>query len=180
MGTRSTPSCTVKFDVMTGTESYVNACVTQQGRPAFVVNVEVFLHRGDRWLLIRRAEQEAHARGTLCGVGGKVGAPAITNGLSTRVLEATGRREVAEEIGVDLAGVPLTYVDSASFVTDDGDPVINVVFSGPMPATAEPFAASPDEVAGITWLTLAEAEADPHCPPWTLRSLTQAILRVAP
>jgi 8-oxo-dGTP diphosphatase len=168
-----------KFDVMTGRESRVNACVTQQGRPAFVVNVEVFLHKGDRWLLIRRAEQEAHARGTLCGVGGKVDRAAMTSGLGSGVLEATGRREVAEEIGIDLTGVRLTYVDSASFVTDDGDPVINVVFSGPMPAAAQPFAASPHEVAGITWLTLAEAEADPHCPPWTLRSLTQAILRVA-
>ena len=43
------------------------------------------------------------------------------------VLHATGRREVAEEIGVDLTGIQLTYVESGSFVTDDGDPVVNVV-----------------------------------------------------
>ena len=162
---------------MTVPGSDVPDCLTPQGRPAFVVNVEVFLHRGDRWLLIRRSEHEAHAAGTLGGVGGKVDAVATTTGLGAGVLEATGRREVAEEIGVDLTGVDLSYVDSASFVTDDGDPVINVVFSGPLPPEAEPFAASTQEVAGITWLTLAEAEADPHCPPWTLRSLRQATSR---
>jgi 8-oxo-dGTP diphosphatase len=134
---------------MTVPGSDVPDCLTPQGRPAFVVNVEVFLHRGDRWLLIRRSEHEAHAAGTLGGVGGKVDAVATTTGLGAGVLEATGRREVAEEIGVDLTGVDLSYVDSASFVTDDGDPVINVVFSGPLPPEAEPFAASTQEVAGL-------------------------------
>jgi hypothetical protein len=45
--------------------------------PRFVVNVEVFLHPGDRWLLIRRGDPEAHAPGTLAGVGGKVEAPGL-------------------------------------------------------------------------------------------------------
>jgi 8-oxo-dGTP diphosphatase len=159
---------------MTGMRSDVPACTTRHGRPAFVVNVEVFLHRGDRWLLIRRSEWEKHAPGTLCGVGGKVDAVLIDGGLGAAVLEATARREVAEEIGVDLTGSQLSYVDSAAFVTDDGDPVINVVFVTPLPATAEPFAASPSEVAEIVWLSLADAEADSGCPQWTVRSLRKA------
>jgi ADP-ribose pyrophosphatase YjhB (NUDIX family) len=57
--------------------------------PRFVVNVEVFLHHGDRWLLIRRGDPEEHAAGTLAGVGGKVEAP----GLVPEALEATARRE---------------------------------------------------------------------------------------
>ncbi|GIH22176.1 hypothetical protein Aph01nite_04860 [Acrocarpospora phusangensis] len=48
------------------------ACTTGAGRPAFVVNIEVFLERDGRWLLIRRGEKEAHAPGTLAGIGGKV------------------------------------------------------------------------------------------------------------
>jgi 8-oxo-dGTP diphosphatase len=171
---RIQPSFTVKFDAMTGTRSDVPGCTTSHGRPAFVVNVEVFLHRGDRWLLIRRGELEKHAPGTLCGVGGKVDADIVDGGLGAGVLEATARREVAEEIGVDLAGSQLSYVDSAAFVTDDDDPVINVVFVGPMPPEAEPFAASPAEVAEIMWLSLADAERDPRCPQWTLRSLRTA------
>lgn len=100
------------------------ACLTRGGRPAFVVNVEVFLERDGRWLLIRRGRQEAHAPGTLAGVGGKV----ETEGAGLDVLEETARREVAEEIGVDLTAAPLSYVESGFFVTDDGDPVVNVVF----------------------------------------------------
>ena len=80
----------------------------------------------------------------------------------------------AEEIGVDIAGVALTYVESGYFTSDDGDPVINIVFTGPLPAQAQPFAASPEEVAEIVWLTTAEAEVDSACPPWTLRALRHA------
>jgi 8-oxo-dGTP diphosphatase len=144
--------------------------MTANGRPAFVVNVEVFLRRDGRWLLIRRGDGESHAPGTLAGVGGK----AEPDGAGQRVLEETARREVAEEIGVDLTGVPLTYASSGFFVTDDGDPVVNVVFAAPLPPRAEPVAAAPAEVAGFVWLTTAEAEADPACPPWVLSSLRDA------
>ncbi|MEV0389948.1 NUDIX domain-containing protein [Nonomuraea sp. NPDC050643] len=146
----------------------ISACVTRAGRPAFVVNVEVLLERDGRWLLIRRGAQEAHAPGMLAGVGGKVEA----EGAGADVLEETARREVAEEIGVELDGVELVYVESGFFVTDDGDPVINVVFRGALPAHAEPVAASAEEVAGLVWLTAAEAAAD--CPPWLARSLRRA------
>ncbi|WP_336216372.1 NUDIX domain-containing protein [Nonomuraea sp. LPB2021202275-12-8] len=146
------------------------ACLTQGGRPAFVVNVEVFLERDGRWLLIQRGSGETHAAGVLAGVGGKV----ETDGAGVDVLEETARREVAEEIGVDMTGVELAYVESGFFVTDDGDPVINVVFRGRMPAHAEPVAALPHEVAGFAWFTAAEAETDANCPPWIARSLRRA------
>lgn len=146
-------------------------CVTAAGRPAFVVNVEVFLHRDGRWLLIKRGDSESHAPGVLAGVGGKVEAPV---GDADDIIEATARREVREEVGVDLAGVTFVYAESAFFVTDDGDPVVNVTLTAPMPADAMPFPAAADEVAGIAWLTLGEALADPSCPPWTRRSLERA------
>jgi 8-oxo-dGTP diphosphatase len=144
--------------------------VTAHGRPAFVVNVEVFLHREGRWLLIRRAMAEAHAPGTLSGVGGKAEPGQDEPG----VLERTARREVAEEVNVDLDGVALTYAESAAFITDDGDPVVNVVFGAELPPGARPEAISPEEVGEVAWMTLAEAVADPHCPPWTVRGLRSA------
>ncbi|MEV0513827.1 NUDIX domain-containing protein [Nonomuraea sp. NPDC050405] len=131
------------------------------------MNVEVFLERDGHWLLIQRGMQEANAPGVLAGVGGKV----EIDGAGADVLEETARREVAEEIGVDVTGVVLIYVGSEFFVTDDGDPVINVVFRGELPAHAQPMAASAQEVAGFVWLTVAEAEANANCPPWVLRSL---------
>ncbi|MBB2743788.1 UNVERIFIED_ORG: 8-oxo-dGTP diphosphatase [Microbispora rosea subsp. rosea] len=148
-------------------------CLTRGGRPAFVVNVEVFLERDGRWLLIRRGRREAHAPGTLAGVGGKV----EVDGAGLDVLEETARREVAEEIGVDITGAGLSYVESGFFVTDDGDPVVNVVFRATMPPHAQPVAASPEEVEEFLWLTTAEAEGDPDCPPWTSRSLRRATAR---
>ncbi len=77
---------------------------------------------------------------------------------------------------MDLTGVELAYVSNSYFVTDNGDPVVNVVLAGAMPAGAEPRVAAPDEVAGIVWLALAEAESDPDCPPWTVRSLRRAAM----
>ncbi|MGV9597787.1 NUDIX hydrolase [Streptosporangium sandarakinum] len=148
----------------------VSACTTRGGRPAFVVNVEVFLERDGRWLLIRRGMGESHAPGTLAGVGGKV----ELDGAGADVLEETARREVAEEIGVDMTGAALTYAGSGFFVTDDGDPVINVVFRGELPEHAEPVAVSAEEVAGFVWLTVAEAESTADCPPWVLRALRRA------
>lgn len=80
----------------------------------------------------------------LAGVGGKVEG----EDAGPDVLERAARREVAEEVGLDLTGIDITYVESTCFVTDDGDPLINVVFSGHLPATT-----SPEEAAALTWLT---------------------------
>jgi 8-oxo-dGTP diphosphatase len=146
-------------------------CLTAGGRPAYVVNVSVLLRRDGRWLLIRRGAGERHAAGLLSDVGGKVDAGA---GDGPDVLEATARREVLEEVGVDLAGVPLRFAESSLFTTDDGDPVVNVLFAAELPAGHEPRIAAPDEVAGLNWLTLDEAAASPDCPPWTLREVRRA------
>ncbi|WP_144124981.1 NUDIX hydrolase [Catellatospora sichuanensis] len=150
--------------------------LTTGGRPAFVVNVEVHLHQDGRWLLIRRSEQEAHAAGLLSGVGGKA---EPGTGEMTDILEETARREVAEEIAVDLTGVPLTYVESSLFTADDGDLVVNVVFAADLPADARPVVAAPDEVAAIQLMTVEEAEDDPKCPYWISRSLRRAAAALA-
>ncbi|GIH99248.1 hypothetical protein Pta02_12570 [Planobispora takensis] len=52
--------------------------------------------------------------------------------------------------------------------------MVDVVFRGPVPPDARPFAASPQEVAGPVRLTVAEAETDPRCPPWVPDSLRRA------
>jgi 8-oxo-dGTP diphosphatase len=149
----------------------MNPRVTAGGRPAFVVNVEVFLHRDDRWLLIERGAEESHAPGALGGVGGKVEPPGAER---PGVIEDTARREVLEEIGVDLNGVAFRYAQSSYFVTDDGDPVVNIVLAARMPNGAQPYPASTAEVAGIVWMSADEALTDDRCPPWTRRSLGRA------
>lgn len=136
----------------------------------YSVNVDVALRRGEKWLLIVRGLGEEHAAGTLSLVGGTVDAD--TPGGD--VIADTGRREVLEEIGVDLDGVHLAYADSSFFITDTGSPVINVVLAGELPEGAEPVIASPEEVADIRWESLPALEGDSGCPPWTLRSVQLA------
>lgn len=132
-----------------------------------IVNVDVALTRNGRWLLIVRGAEERHAPGTLGLVGGKVD----TATPGSDILEATARREVAEEIGVDLSGVDLHYVESTLFTNDSGDPVLNVVFAGHLPADARPVIASPAEVAALVWCHEADLEAGQSCPSWTRQSI---------
>lgn len=70
----------------------------------------MYLHQDGRWLLIKRSDQEAHAPGILAGPGGKVevgGPEPIVD-----ILEQTAVRDALEEVGVDLTGVALSYVES--------------------------------------------------------------------
>ncbi|MEU4583281.1 NUDIX domain-containing protein [Kitasatospora aureofaciens] len=132
------------------------------------INVDVALHRADSWVLIVRSEKEEHAAGMLSLVGGTF---EETEPVS-EALEATARREVAEEIGVSLDG-PLRYVESTFFVSDSGDRVLNVVLMAPL-GEQEPVVKAPDEVADVVFRTLAELEADASCPPWTVQSIRKA------
>ncbi|MEU8621227.1 NUDIX domain-containing protein [Streptomyces sp. NPDC048623] len=132
------------------------------------INVDVALHDGDDWILIVRSEKEEHAAGMLSLVGGTFDE---TNPVS-EALEATARREVAEEIGVELTG-PLQYVESTFFVSDSGDRVLNVVFMSPL-GDQKPVVKAPDEVAAVVTRTLAELEADAACPAWTKQSIRAA------
>ncbi|MFW6694307.1 NUDIX hydrolase [Streptomyces sp. MAR4 CNX-425] len=138
----------------------------------YIVNVCVALRRGEQWLLIVRHPDLGHAGGTLAVPGGKVEVRAGEPGDD--VLEETARREVAEEVGVDLTGVPLHYAESTFFVTDTGGPVVNVVFAARIPEDAKPYPAAPAEVSEVLWRTRQEVEAAADCPPWTVRNVRRA------
>ena len=144
--------------------------LTEETALKYAINVDVALRRGDDWLLIVRGLNEEHAAGQLSLVGGTVEAD-LPGG---DVLTDTARREVKEEIGVDLTGRDLAYAESVFFKTDSGNPVINVVLAAHMPDGQEPTIASPDEVADIRWASLAALENDDCCPPWTLQGVQRA------
>ena len=129
----------------------------------FAVTACVLLHRDGGWLLSVRSPDAAYAPGRLGLIGGHVEVDAPTHD----VLEATARRELAEETGVDLAGIPLTYLESEFFVTDRGERQITVTFVAPAPAGAAAAAvAAPAELSEVTWWTREQVAADPRCPPW--------------
>ncbi len=134
----------------------------------YIVNVEAVVHRKDRYLMVVRGAGESHAPGLLSLVGGKVEAA----GDAQQILEATLRREIREETGIEVHD-DLEYLSSSAFVADDGEPVIDVVFLCQYKGGKAEIH-DPDEIAAIRWLTAAEILTDPDAPPWTRRSIQQA------
>jgi ADP-ribose pyrophosphatase YjhB (NUDIX family) len=94
------------------------------------------------------------------------------------VLEETGRREVAEEVGLDLTDVTLSYLESEYFVTERGERQVTVTFLAPAPPGQQPRVADPAELTEIGWWTADQAAADPRGPVWLpalLRRADQAL-----
>ncbi|QRF22416.1 NUDIX domain-containing protein [Alicyclobacillus sp. TC] len=134
----------------------------------FVVNVEAAIYRDDVWLVIRRSLKESHAAGMISLVGGKV----EHEGNQSDILERTLRREIAEEVGIEVSDA-IHYVHSTSFVADDGDNVIDVVFLCEY-LNGEAVCKSPDEVDAVLWLPIEQVLGDDATPPWTKESLKLA------
>lgn len=132
----------------------------------YIVMVEVVLVRAGQFLIALRSEQEEHAGGTLCLPGGGVD----WIGSEQEVLEATGARELLEEVGM-TAVAPFIYVESHSFSVVD--PVIDIVFIARAGA-GEPSAAQPEEVSAVSWMTAAEVAVHSLAPPWTRATIRRA------
>jgi len=124
----------------------------------FIVNTEAAIYREGCYLLCRRSEKEEHAPGGLALIGGKV----EMEGVTSDILERTIAREVEEEVGLVIEGRP-RYVHSTSFITDQGEPVVNVIFLCEE-FSGEPYAVSADEVAAVYWMTPEEVYDHPYAP----------------
>jgi 8-oxo-dGTP diphosphatase len=135
----------------------------------FIVNVEGAIYKNEKWLLIKRSEKEEHAGGTLSLVGGKVD----KEGNSTDILERTLKREILEEVGVEVTN--LRYVNSSSFVTDKGVHVVDIVFLCEYQSGVA-YAKSPEEVADVVWLQTSQILEDPTLPPYLKENIKQAEL----
>lgn len=134
----------------------------------FIVNVEGAVHKDGQWLMITRSLKEENAGGTLSFAGGKVD----KEGSTPDILERTVKRELYEEVGVEVKE-NVTYVYSSSFVTGDGRSVINMVFLCEYDG-GTPYCKSPDEVDSVQWMTPSEIRDHPQTPPWTMESVRRA------
>ncbi|MEE8390263.1 MAG: NUDIX hydrolase [Anaerolineae bacterium] len=136
----------------------------------YIVNVEGVVVRSEdgRYLMVVRGEQENHAPGALAFPGGKV----ENAGVMGNVLKETLRREIEEEVRVQVHD-DMVYLESNSFIADDGDAVVDVVFLCHY-KSGEPTIGDPDEVAGVRWMTAEKILDRPETPPWTRRSIELA------
>jgi 8-oxo-dGTP diphosphatase len=128
----------------------------------YAVTVCVLIQRGDSWLLVIRAPDVTYAPGMIGMIGGHID---VTRPVAD-VLEVTARREVAEEVGLDLSETRLRYLESEFFITDGGERQITVTFTAQAPPGIEPYVNAPHELVEVGWWTLNDLEADPRCPPW--------------
>ncbi|WP_144475997.1 NUDIX hydrolase [Cytobacillus oceanisediminis] len=134
----------------------------------FILNVEGAIQREGKWLIIERSTKEEHAGGQLSLVCGKV----ENEGFSKDLLERTLKRELFEEVGIEI-NCNLKYLRSSSFVLPDGREVLDLVFHCVI-ETGEPFAKSPDEVEAVYWMSAEEIYDHPNAPIWLKESIEEA------
>ncbi len=133
----------------------------------YLLVVECAIEYQGRFLLIERP-QGGYAGGLLSFAGGKVDAQDESQPWD--MLRAAVRREVREELGIELHG-PLTYVTSSYFVTDKGIPIVDTIFHCQLQDMPSVYP-SPREVSSYDWLTAAEIHAAPNAPEWLKKYIT--------
>ncbi len=133
----------------------------------YVVNVEVAVVRGDRFLITVRSDEEEYAAGGLAFPGGKVDPRTV----SQAVLEETARREVLEETGLTVTR--LEYLESKSFQMFEDTYVVDVVFLAEV-EEGEAVPGDPREVAELLWLTAEEVLTHELTPEWLATSIRVA------
>ncbi len=135
----------------------------------YIVNVEGVVIRSTdgRYLMAVRGPGESYLPGVLTLPGGKV----EDAGNADDILEETLRREIREEVGVEVHD-EMVYVESKSFVAE-GDPVVDVVFLCRY-HSGEAIVGDPDEVSAVHWMTADEIIQHPKTPPWTRQSIELA------
>jgi 8-oxo-dGTP diphosphatase len=133
----------------------------------YIVNVEAAIIRDGKYLLIVRGSGESHAAGLLSFVGGKM----EETQNSEDALESTLRREVLEEIGIQVKNIRYAY--NTHFLADDGDKVLDVVFLCDY-ESGEPRIEDYEEVTDVLSLSAEEILEHPKSPIW----LKQGVERI--
>lgn len=94
--------------------------------------------------------------------------------VGPEVFETTARREVLEETGLDLTGVPLHYLTSDLYRGERDQPVLTVTYATELPDGPEPRLAAPDELSALGWFAPDELSRAENCAPWVLPLITAA------
>jgi len=116
--------------------------------PLHIVFVEAWIKKGDKYLLAQRHPQDDQAAGKWTAPGGKVEME-----LEGDILENTLKREVMEEVGVEIENFRL--LSNHSFIRSSGHYVVVLSFLADYKSgEARPL----DDQAEVRWVTLDEME----------------------
>lgn len=137
----------------------------------FIVNVEIAIVRSGRYLLVVRSDEEEYAAGLLALPGGKVDPRTVAD----NVLEETAKREVMEEVGLEVT--TLEYLKSKSVEIHEGIFGVDVVFLAEV-LPGEPTPGDPSEVKELLWLSADEVFRYERTPAWLADNIRAAQARL--
>lgn len=134
----------------------------------FVVGAECAIEHDGKFLIIKRPPGK-HAEGMLAFPGGGV---EVADGIAADVLAQTARREVFEEVGLQLED-PIRYIASDYFIdSKTNEPAICILFHCNIVKTKIKLNISTREVAEYYWLSKSEIKIRDNCPVWLTKYLT--------
>ena len=139
----------------------------------YIINVEGAIYHEGKWLIIKRSEQEEHAPGMLSLVGGKV----ESKGFNDDVLELALIREIKEEVDIEIWDIH--YLESKTFMTDQGEAVVDIVFTCHY-ASGTPRCVSNEEVSEIHWMSTNEILNNEKAPDYLKETIKKADLSINP
>ncbi len=134
----------------------------------YIVNVEAVIYQDDKYLIIKRSDQEEHAPGILSNAGGKV---EIKN-PQKEVLEKTLIREIKEEVDIVLKS-PFYYLESKSFYLDQEELIIDIIFLCEY-KSGQAKCKDKEEIDQVFWLAYDEIMDNKEIEDWLKDTMTKA------
>ena len=128
----------------------------------FLLGTECIIEYQNNFLIIKRPEGKLGA-GLLAFPGGTV---EVKDGADQQdVLRTAVKREVLEEVGIDLKD-PVDYLTSSYFVDGKGRPIVHTLFYCKLVKTSSHVTPLFAEVPEHYWMTQEEVNQAPNAPGW--------------
>lgn len=133
----------------------------------FKVIVKGWVKKDGKYLLAKRGNTEAHHAGVWSLPGGNIDAGEVDH-----VIEETLKREISEEIGVEVEDKMELVYNNSFIKTSDGTNVINLTFltfwkSG----EAKPL----EDTADIKWFTLEDLKSMENPPDFLVKEIAALV-----
>jgi ADP-ribose pyrophosphatase YjhB (NUDIX family) len=117
-------------------------------KAVYKVIVKGWIKKGDKFLLAQRGSKEAHHAGVWSLPGGNV-----ESNIEEYALESTLKREIKEEIGVEVEDRMVLIFNNSFVKESDGSKVMNLTFLTEWKSGA---AQALEDTSDVKWLTLEE------------------------